>query len=332
MAARIVNEKSYLKGREALFASRPTLYALIILAGVLVGYAYKLRTNGIFACQANGYSSDLYLGYCQATGYGDYEHGAFWFGLEPSALNFVSSAQVLFLGDSHLQFALSTTATADWSASASAQYYLLGFLYYENVAFEGELLRKLRPQAKVYVLAVDFFDRSETPPAREVMRTPAARSRYEVKRLWQLVHKPICEALPPICGDQYVVFRSRETGAYSARPSGFTSSAVSYNHIINPDVVKSYAESGRDFLSHLPVKQECVILTQIPAVETNVETAIAVASALGVNLVAPELDDLQTFDGVHLDRTSAERWSKSFFQAAGAQIRRCLDEPHASRL
>jgi hypothetical protein len=315
-----------------LFAARPTIYILVVLIVALLAYVYTLRTTGIFSCQASGYSSDYYLDYCQAAAYGDYEHGAFWFDLEPAAQSFASGAQVLFLGDSRLQFAFSTTATAGWFSNATAHYYLLGFGYHGNVAFQEKLLRKLNPQAKTYVMNVDFFDRSESPPAREVMHRAGARSRYEVKRLWQLVHEPICKTVPKICADRYTLFRSRETGAYITRQSGYASSPVSYDDFVEQDIVEKYTASGHDFLSRLPVKQECVVLTQIPTVKTNNKTAVAVATALGLNLVVPEVDGLQTFDGVHLDRPSAERWSKAFLDAAGAQIRRCLDNSRGAPL
>ena len=69
---------------------------------------------------------------------------------------------MLFLGNSRLQFAFSTSATADWFSAASARYYLLGFSYFENMIFAEPLLRKIRPRAKVYVINVDdFFDRTE---------------------------------------------------------------------------------------------------------------------------------------------------------------------------
>jgi hypothetical protein len=312
-------------------ASRPTIYILIVMTGVLAGYTYKVRVKGIFSCQAHGYSSDRYLDYCQAGNYGDYEHGAFWFNLEPLAESFAQSAEVMFLGDSRLQLGLSTSATAQWFSSASARYYLLGFGYGGNVAFAEELLHKLRPQAKAYVMTVDFFERSETPPAKEVMHDPTAPFRYKVKRLWQLVHEPLCKALPMLCGNQYVVFRSRKTGAYHVSEfDKFKSAPVFYDHVINQEIVKKYTASAEDFLSHLSVAKDCIILTTVPYVGTNVETAHAVAKSLGIRLVAPELDGLQTFDGSHLNFSSAERWSYAFFEAAGPQIQKCLDEPSRS--
>ena len=47
---------------------------------------------------------DRYLAYCNGTQFGDYEHGALWFDLEPSVKKFASDADVIFLGDSHIQF------------------------------------------------------------------------------------------------------------------------------------------------------------------------------------------------------------------------------------
>ena len=121
------------KKREGLFAGRPLTYICVILGAILIASAYKVRTYSIFACKADGYSSDRYIAYCNGAGYGDYEHGAFWFGLEPVAESFARTSDVLFLGSSRLQVALSTVATTDWFSAISARYYLLGFSYNGNV-------------------------------------------------------------------------------------------------------------------------------------------------------------------------------------------------------
>ncbi len=325
----------------SLFASRPVAYILIIFVAVVAAYAYRLRTEGIFSCQADGYTLGRYLAYCNGADFGDYEHGAFWFDLEPSVRKFASSADVIFLGDSHIQFGFSTDATNQWFSSASSQYYLLGFIYGENVFFVEELLRKLKPQAKVYVIAANFFERSETPPAKDVMRDPTSRYRYETKRLWQFPHQQICEELPAICGNKFAFFRSRKTGAYlrSGGAGGpFDGVPVNYEHDINHEKIEYYSASGQSFLSQLPVRSDCVILTTVPTVRAHafvyspsVETAEAVAKNLGVSFVPVLLDGLRTFDGSHLNQSSAERWSETFFQAAGPQILRCIKEPSKIR-
>ena len=313
------------------------MYISVILVMTLVVYMYQLRTQSIFACPANFYDSDHYIVYCGAGGYGEYERGPFWFDLEPSARAFAKNADVLFVGDSRLQVGFSTAATANWFSAASTRYYLLGFGGLENMVFAGGLLRSIQPKASVYVMQVDgFFTRSESPALKAILNDPEARHRYEVKRLWQRVHEPVCRNLPRFCGHGPVRFRSRETGAYMAyinptREWGIPI-PVSYDQAINQDVVNSYTDAGILFLSQVPVKPSCVILTEVPKTETKIGNAKAVATALGTNFVAPEISEgLGTDDGLHLNRPSAQRWSQAFFEAAGSKIRSCLEEQGAAR-
>ena len=342
MDASILGSQQVLTKPAGRFASGPALYISIILCTVLVALAYKLRTNGIFACEAGGYTSDRYLAFCPVAGYGDYEHGAFLLKLEPEALTFAGKADVLFLGDSHVQHAFSTAATTQWFASTSARYYLMGFVFGENATFAEPLVREVKPNAKVVVLPVDFFSRKETAPGKEVLHDPSAPFNYRVKRIWQFIHAATCGKLPAPCGKAPVIFRSRETGTYELNLSGvgarmFKSAPVVYDHDVNQERIDEYTMSARRFLSGLAIERDCIILTRVPTVRANafvyassIETAGAVASALGLTLVAPELDGLQTFDGSHLDPPSAERWSKAFFEAAGPQMRKCLSSPRAA--
>ncbi len=185
------------KPREGLFASRSALYIGVVLLAVLASYAYWLKTRSIFACQAQGYSSDRYLAYCGGGNYADFEHGAFYFNLEPPALDDARDADVLVLGNSRLQVALSNAATADWFKRAAARYYLLAFSYNENMNFTQELLRRINPHASVFIINVDdFFDRRETSAAKSILRDPDAQSRYQWKYFSQRLHQRICGTTP----------------------------------------------------------------------------------------------------------------------------------------
>ena len=244
-------------------------------------------------------------------------------------MNFARNADVLFVGNSRTQVALSTSATAEWFSSLHARYYLLGFGYGENVSFTELLLQKIHAKPQVYVVNVDdfFFKRSKTPPAKVVMEDSQAGMRYEVKRRWQLIHKPICSTIAAICGHKYAVFRSSETGAYSRVDVFKNITPVSYDPIVDQKMVDTDVISAKEFLSNLSVQRECIILTIVPAVETKLAYANAVAKAVGLTLMTPApLDGLQTMDGFHLDGASAERWSRAFFQKAGGQIQKCLRE------
>jgi hypothetical protein len=320
-------------GWTGLYSSQPVLYIIVVLLTIFGIYFFKFRRETIFACQANLYSSDRYLSSCNGTHYNDYEHGAFAFDFEPKAEDFARNADVLFLGNSRLQFAFSTSATADWFSVASARYYLFGFYDYDNMLFPELLLPKIRPRAKVYVVNVDdFFERAESRQLKTILHDPTARARYETKRLWQYVH-PLCKILSfaHLCRHEYAVFRSRETGAYYTDMDQLKKTPVSYDEVIRQDVVDRETANAIDFLRQF-TSGKCVVLTMVPSPGTKIGEADAIATGLGMSLVTPgNLEGLQTWDGSHLDRPSAERWSRAFFQAAGPEIRSCLEKQGAAR-
>jgi hypothetical protein len=309
-----------------LGTQRPGVYAWLLVFVVLATLFYDLRWNGIFACQAADYSEDRYLNYCQATGYGDYDHGAFWFDLEPEAVRAAQSADVLVIGNSRTELALSTPATAAWFTSRSVSYYLLGFSHNVSVAFEEPMLQRLTPRARAYIVNVDrLFRRTPSPPARSVLEDSTARGRYVAKRRLQPVHRWICQGLPSLCRDEHAFFRSRSTGTWRVAGSARRDMPASYvSGFADPDSIGAYIATARQFVEGLPVPKSCVILTQVPFVETDTMTADTLAAALGLRLVAPRPAGLNTFDESHLDAPSAERWSEEFYKEAGPLIESCL--------
>jgi hypothetical protein len=311
----------------------PALYVVLIACSVLGTFAYKLRFEGIFACPASGYGANAYLTDCTAKSYGDYDHGAFWFGLEPQAQRAAAEADVLIIGSSRLEFAFSGAATAKWFSQIASRYYLLGFSNTENVVFFAPLVAKIHPLAKVYVINVDrFFDDDRvSPPAERILRDRDIQKRYEEKRTWQMLHKGICTALPFVCGTAIAVFRERESGVWHMNGTGrLEAESVSDGRPGNIDRWDHYAQLGEKFLAQLPVDRSCVILTIVPTVETRRAEAMAIAAKLGLDLLAPQIDGLRTFDGSHLEEASAERWSAAFLQEAGPRIRKCVSETKPS--
>lgn len=313
----------------------PVLYLTIVVLSLLLAFGYKVRTESIFACPASGYGSEDYLAYCQTTGYGDYDHGAFWFGMEPDAQRAAADADVLFLGNSRMQFAFSTEATTRWFASSASLYYLLGFSYGENAQFEAPLLERLKPRALAYVINVDrFFDDGMTMPADSIQHHASeAQSNYEEKRFWQHLHKRACTTVPALCGHEIAFFRSRNSGAWELRGTeDFKATFVSDENaqVSDRDHWAHYAALGDEFIRHLPVDRRCVVLTIAPWQATKIAEARAIADALKIELIAPQVPGLRTIDGDHLDRASAEKWSASFFEAAGPRLQQCLRTGHAA--
>ncbi len=304
---------------------RTRLYIMFVLLAALGGYLYTLRADAVFSCPARGYGPDQYLAYCHAPQYGDYDHGAFWFGLEPGIRDYVTHAQVLFLGNSRVQFGFSGQTTRDWMAAAPASYFLMGFAYWENYTFERALLQKIRPTARFYVVNMDdFFEEKETEPAKAVMYSNDLLNHYGAKRLWQWPHRQICARIPSACGGNEAFFRSLKTGDYVRFADKSGRFPVAYDSSIDHAVVADYVPRARVFFATLPADKRCVLITMVPSSKTKSGTAQAFADALGLTLIAPQLDGLTTFDQSHLDVPSAQRWSKAFFDLAGPRIRQCL--------
>jgi hypothetical protein len=298
----------------------------LLLLSILAAAICKLRFEGLFACPASGYGSNAFLSDCTSSGYGDYDHGAFWFDLEPDARRAAAGADTLFLGNSRLQFALSTHATEEWFARLASPYYLLGFSHFETIVYTGPLLSKIQPRARVYVINVDrFFDDRVSPPTEQILQGRDIEAKYAEKRVWQVLHKTVCGRLPSLCGSSVAVYRERGNGAWrlvGAAP--FQARSVSEGGPTNTDRWPQFAALAKDFVARLDVDRDCIILTLVPTVQTRRSEAAAVAESLGLPLMSPQLDDLLTFDGSHLDGPSAERWSAAFLQLAGPRIRQCI--------
>jgi hypothetical protein len=300
---------------------------------MFVAFLYALRWDGIFACPAKGYAGgDRYLAYCQARTYGDYDHGAFWFALEATSREFAVSADVLFLGNSRMQFGFSASSLERWFTANDFRFYLLGFSHFENVTFIGPLLHSLRPKARAYVINVDrFFVDQETPPGRDVMHGSDSRPRYVSKRSWQAPHRLICTWLPALCGDEISFFRRHETGEWQLDgPQELNPSGIESDLPADPEQVAHAKVNAEKFIAGLGIERRCVFLTYVPTKENERTTAEALAVALGDELMSPRIEGLRTFDGSHLDRQSAERFAGAFLEIGGPRLRRCLEETPAS--
>ena len=312
---------------ELFFVARPYGYIFFCFLVLTGAYLYKLRTEGIFSCPADGYTENGYLAYCNATGYGDYDHGAFWFGLEPEAHSLASSADVLFLGSSRMQFAFSTMATSQWFSSHALSYYLLGFSHTENMMFLSPVIEKIKPHAKVYIINVDrFFDDRKTQPYTDIHHENDVSIRYRQKKLWQYLHNPICRTISFLCGNQLAFYRYHKSGEWKLYGTdSLQATGVADGPMSDRERWMEYAAMGKQFVSKLAVRPECVVLTIVPSSTTKRAEAESIATALGLKLVSPKLQGLQTFDSSHLDPSSAELWSKAFMESAGENIIQCIN-------
>lgn len=310
--------------RPSLGRVTPASYLFIVLMMLVVALALKVRFRGVFACPAS-YGAVAYLSDCNATNYGDYDHGAFWFGLEPATERAVTAAKVLLVGNSRVQFGFSSPVTARWFGERSIPFYSLGFSHYESITFVTPILDRLKPQATAYVINADrFFAEWQSPASRRVMNDRDARSIYNEKQFWQRLHKPVCGALSFLCGGEFAVYRTVENGMWftsGARPDAPKGTAD--GPPVDQQQWPHYIDLARVFVDRMKIDRQCVVITIVPNSATKRAEAEAIAAALGLPFIAPRVDGLTTFDGSHLDPKSADRWSAAFFEAAGPTLERC---------
>jgi hypothetical protein len=302
----------------------------IYIAGVAlaatVAFIASTRSNGLFACQSVDESQE-FIAYCNARNYADFDHGAFYFELRPDTAAAAANANVLFIGNSRMQFAFSTESVRHLFESMSLSYYLLGFSHGENQAFLGRILEILSPSADVYVISVDdFFEPELTDPARDVLTNPDARNRYRQKKQWQKLHSAICSPLPSLCGHQYAYIRSVNDGQWRFEGDDFLNqnpsraTPVGNTYGIDEDKLDMYTPVAESFVSGLRSTGACILFTNVPSSSVSNETARQLATNLKVPYVGTNVDGLMTFDGSHLDRSSAERWTR----ALSAELRKAI--------
>src|SRR5207237_3010777 len=83
--------------------------------------------------------------------------------------------------------------------------------------------------------------------------------------------------------------------------------------------------NARAFLASPSVKDSCIIDYVVPSLNSSVELARAMATAIDAPFVFPKIENYYSYDGgSHLTPESSERWSAQFVKEADAEIDQCL--------
>jgi hypothetical protein len=300
------------------------------LGALLLGLARTTIDN--IDCKSSKYREGDFLAYCQSKQYGDYEHGALYYGLEPGIGENIRAANVIVLGSSMAQAAFSTKAVRAYFDRHNLRFFVMGFGYGEGSPIALAILKRWEAAPQVLVINADpfFLDKSSEPALETLEGKPAFLWRLTLKMMFQRVHRVLCAAAPFLCHEsEPSIFRSARDGQWN-----WIGPYVAERTIpIDPATQKPLAaerielskQLGEKFLGEVGLHRRCVVLTGVPNPLADTR-AIAedLAAALSTSWIFPAVDGLATVDGGHLNTASAERWSAQFVEALTPILQDCL--------
>ena len=228
---------------------------------------------GISNCHGDRYRADFYLAYCASTQYGDYEHGALYFDLEPEAIRSLREADILSIANSREQVAFSTDAVRSFVTGHGWRLYRLGFGYSEESAFPQRLISRYHLHPKVIIVNADpFFTGKGSTISDQLLAGTDARTDYvrsQIKRLAQYVQRLTCGAQVLqrfTCGEAQTTYRSRSDGAWDVT---YYRQNRKFPVLIDPshdlDLAPRAIAVAREFIAATGLDPRCLLLTVVPS-------------------------------------------------------------------
>lgn len=306
--------------------------AMVILSGCLAApIAYSGRGISIAGCKPAP-ERDQFISSCSARRFGDFEHAAFWFGIERRALANLKAADVVFTGSSRTMFAFSTAEVRSYFAARGVRQFNLGFSYEDQQAFFSALAVKHHLRPRVLVIGVDpYFNDRVSEPALAAMH-----DRWELGRA--LVKKGEMWAQPALCKFRFIdceiaptAFRSSVDGYFLWRDSLM---ADRQRPRVRRDRLRDFqvnvplaAIEANTFLKRIGMPADCVVLVPMPTTEIwpKPDPTSQLAETIGAMYIDADTgDDLTFVDEMHLSFDSAKRFSSEFVRAFDRMPQTCL--------
>jgi hypothetical protein len=314
------------------------VFAAAAGAGILAGSVGQMTFDNL-QCRSSGYGGGNFLAYCRSQKYGDYEHGALYYGLEPAAISSLRQAQVIFLGSSKTQAAFSSEAVRNYFGGRNIPFFLLGFGYGEWSMFALAVMQKWHVSPKVLVINADpFFSDMLSQPAEDALKGEIAFLwRLALKTLFQRVHHALCAVARNACpGTEPAIFRSAKDGQWNWIGPYIPERSVpidrSQQKTIAPDELSRVGELGEKFFAAVGIERRCVVVTGVPTSDVDaVGIAEIVAATLKTRSIFPPTEGLTSVEGSHLNLASAERWSGEFVEALAPILQECIPATVARR-
>lgn len=253
---------------------------------------------------------------------GHTDHHVLYHGLDPVSNERLDTADVLWLGNSRLQFALSRSVLRPFFSSRNVSYFVLGFGHDETFHFPLSILERRQLKPRLVLVNVDEFFMS--PPSEWATRV-MADSRFDAFKWWfeaeaahasrLLLHAWVPHWPERLGGQgQVVVYRSRLDGTWFVGTPEVNTGPLPVS-LDEGAPAEERVNNARAFVDRMRAQGTAVIFCLVPSPTTSRATAAALAHQVGVPLLAPEVDEPLTMDGSHLTEESASEFAMLLLDA-----------------
>lgn len=260
---------------------------------------------------------------------GHVDHHVIYFGIDDEVMANLRAAEVLFLGNSRLMFALRPGVLRPFFDADAVPYYVMGFGFREADRFPLAIIRALDLRPRLVVVNADgFFGGGLSPWADVVIRdTPfaARKLQFEAEAAHdarRVVHQLVPNwlrlfGLPGLgLRRSFIAYRSRVDGTWEISPWAEGTDAFVAGPLEGLTLARGEVAGARAFKAELDARGSTLVLTHVPTPEPMPGGGPArFAALLGVPLVTPEVPALTSHDHSHLSEGSAHDWSRAFVQA-----------------
>ena len=265
---------------------------------------------------------------------GHVDHHVLYFGLDDVAIAHLRAADVLFLGNSRLMFAMARDEFAPFFEARGLKPYVMGFGFREADAFPLAVIRRLDLRPRLVVVNADgFFGGGLSPWAEEVVRDTlfearkwqweaeaaheAARIAHRLVPNWlELFGRP---GFPDRTG--FIAHRSRSDGSWLVSPAQEgRRETILPSDLSRPEPARHEYAGARRFKAELEARGARLVLTLVPSPERMGGSPVRLAEALGVAFLDPAVAGLSTKDNSHLDAESAPYFTRGLLEALAPHL------------
>lgn len=248
-------------------------------------------------------------------------------------------ADVLFFGSSRPLVAFTRSSLGDFFERHGLSYYNLSFSGGTDV-FARALVEKFDLAPRLAIIdANEFFTGENTPMAQRVMdgsRFDALKRVYERRTAYRVRHS-LHRALPHLSGrdlpwiPSWMIFRSMRDGTWEFAAYKRMQAEPVYSPPRYPrDIPEEHFRAAERFTRLLQDRGATVVLTFVPSARNDRWRAVEISERLGLPLISPELPDLMTYDGSHLDKPGVARFTGAFLLELEDRILPLAGRPSAA--